>query len=200
MSDEDLKRDQGGWGHQPRRTDINGERRWGARIGNVSITIGETFLVPYGEPAKVLNVGTEEHPILNFYIPQGKAGADYEAKGFSARTPMMVVEKGQVTYINTQMQGVLNVVTGSDIGTLTGKLENGLLTAQLTLEETVKELISLGVDRAMLAVENLRKEMVGDSPVLFRIQQVEERYPKLLEQIADLSIRVKKLEKGIAAS
>lgn len=51
---------------------------------NATITIGQVFSVDAGEEAEIVNVGSETHAVLDFYLPRGDAGESGE--GFDGVT------------------------------------------------------------------------------------------------------------------
>lgn len=64
---------------------------------NATITPGQTFSVPYGQPPNVVNVGTPTNAVLDFYIPAGKPGDDNSGgSGVSDDRGGIIIENGLV--------------------------------------------------------------------------------------------------------
>jgi hypothetical protein len=190
------------WGHGGRRPDPSGERRWGARTELRAISIGETFTVPYGDNARVVNTGTAVNPILNFYIPQGQPGTDAEVKGFSFKTDSMVVENGLITFCDTSVQGLRNIAVEVDLGDAVAKIEQGqVLLIQIHIKDMIEKLVRYSADEVKTAFERLEAKM-NDEPHVVKLMsdhqvlvgRLQESVLTLTQKVADLEYKVKQLE------
>lgn len=64
---------------------------------NATVAVGTVYTVAHDQPAKVVNIGTSTHAILNFQIPKGASGADGNVdSGDDFNHSGLVIENGVV--------------------------------------------------------------------------------------------------------
>lgn len=157
---------------------------------NATIRIGAVNTVGPNQRAEIVNVGTDVAAILDFYIPQGKAGADAEdGRGVTDARGGWNIENGLIKGLPPTWPPLAAFVAVSESAgfDLVGETnDNGVI--KLTLDASVydtsiKNYIASEIEKAV-------------TPLQQAITQLQSQITAQAEQISSLSQRVSRLEAG----